>query len=335
MLIRLCKASWVALLKWQERTVMQSRTVLTLGFGDIMTGWHNKTTVCIGSWSMRTDAITHASPRIYKLIEVFHAWLFHDRADGWVSEVFVSTDGRRACRCGVIGSTMGAYPRGTGSNPVEGNRHFFSRIPSALSFVFLWQTDRHTHPCTHARRHTHTRAHTHTHTHNTHTHTHPRTRAHTHTHTHTQHTHTHTHRSWSVFMHDCFVVELTGECLKCSFRLTRGGPYLRGVIGSTVARVPEVQVRISSRALGTFFPHTVSSIFRLSLTHTHAHKHIFVFLWYASTQRRSLQMLAIGVVVPQIGVGVFACMIVSRWSWRVSDWSVCFDWPSREVAWPS
>ena len=42
-----------------------------------------------------------------------------------MSEVFVSTDGRRACRCGVIGSTMGAYPRGTGSNPVEGNGHVF------------------------------------------------------------------------------------------------------------------------------------------------------------------------------------------------------------------
>ena len=33
---------------------------------------------------------------------------------------------------------VGAYPRGTGSNPVEGNGHFFSLIPSALSFVFLW-----------------------------------------------------------------------------------------------------------------------------------------------------------------------------------------------------
>ena len=58
-------------------------------------------------------------------VGVFHAWLFHDRADGWVSEVFVSTDGRRACRRGAIGSTMGAYPRDTGSNPVEGNGHFF------------------------------------------------------------------------------------------------------------------------------------------------------------------------------------------------------------------
>ena len=42
-----------------------------------------------------------------------------------VSEVFVSTDGRRACRRVAIGSTMGAYPRDTGSNPVEGNGHFF------------------------------------------------------------------------------------------------------------------------------------------------------------------------------------------------------------------
>ena len=54
-----------------------------------------------------------------------------------MSEVFVSTDARRACSRGVIGSTMGAYPTGAGSNPVEGNGHFFSLMPSALSFVFL------------------------------------------------------------------------------------------------------------------------------------------------------------------------------------------------------
>ena len=34
-------------------------------------------------------------------------------------------------------------------------------------------------------------------------------------------------------------------------------------------RIPEVQVRIPSRAMGTFSPHNVSSFFRLSLTHTH------------------------------------------------------------------
>ena len=43
-----------------------------------------------------------------------------------------------ACPRGVIGSTMGVYPRGAGSNPVEGNGHLFSLILSALSFVFLW-----------------------------------------------------------------------------------------------------------------------------------------------------------------------------------------------------
>ena len=31
----------------------------------------------------------------------------------------------RVCPRGVIGSTMSEYPRGTGSNPVEGNGHFF------------------------------------------------------------------------------------------------------------------------------------------------------------------------------------------------------------------
>ena len=39
--------------------------------------------------------------------------------------MFVSTDARRPYPRGVIGSTVGAYPRGTGSNPVEGDGHFF------------------------------------------------------------------------------------------------------------------------------------------------------------------------------------------------------------------
>ena len=40
--------------------------------------------------------------------------------------MLVRTDVRRACPRGVIGSTMGAYPRGTGLNPAEGNGHFFA-----------------------------------------------------------------------------------------------------------------------------------------------------------------------------------------------------------------
>ena len=72
-------------------------------------------------------------------------------------------------------------------------------------------------------------------------------------------------------MHDCFTIELTGECLKCLFRLTGGVPALVVQSEARWARIPEIQVRIPSRAMGTFFPHTVSSIFRLSLTHTHTH----------------------------------------------------------------
>ena len=41
-----------------------------------------------------------------------------------MSEVFDSTDTRRFCPRGVIGSTVCAYPKGTGSNPIEGNGHF-------------------------------------------------------------------------------------------------------------------------------------------------------------------------------------------------------------------
>ena len=119
----------------------------------------------------------------------------------------------------------------------------------------------------------------------------------------------------------------TGECLECSFRLTRGGTYLRGVIGAARwAHIPEVQVQIPSRAMGTFFPHTVSSIFRLSLIHTHTHTHTHTS--FSDTlrpiQRRSLQML--DVAVPQIGGGVLHAWFVSLWSWWVSILSVCFDW---------
>ena len=74
-------------------------------------------------------------------------------------------------------------------------------------------------------------------------------------------------------MHDCFAIELTGECLKCFIRLTRGVPAVVVQSEALWARIPEIQVRIPSRAMGTFFPHTVSSIFRLSLTHTHTHTH--------------------------------------------------------------
>ena len=94
-------------------------------------------------------------------------------------------------------------------------------------------------------------------------------------------------------MHGFFTIELTGECLKCLFRLTGGVPAVVVQSEALWARIPEIQVRIPSRVMGTFFPHTVSSIFRLSLTRGGPRP----------TQRRSLQML--GVTVPQIGVGLF------------------------------
>ena len=76
-------------------------------------------------------------------------------------------------------------------------------------------------------------------------------------------------------MHDCFAIELTGGCLKCFIRLTRDVPAVVVQSEALWARIPEIQVRIPSRAMGTFFPHTVSSIFRLSLTHTHTHTHTY------------------------------------------------------------
>ena len=92
-------------------------------------------------------------------------------------------------------------------------------------------------------------------------------------------------------MHDCFAIELTGECLKCFIRLTRGVPAVVVQSEALWAHIPEIQVRIPSRAMGTFFP----SYHQLYLSS--------FFDTLRPTQRRSLQML--DVAVPQIGVGVF------------------------------
>ena len=71
---------------------------------------------------------------------------------------FHSTDVRRACRRGAIGSTMGAYPRDTGSNPVEGNGHFFPSYRHLyLSSFFDTHTHTHTHTDTHIHKETGTR----------------------------------------------------------------------------------------------------------------------------------------------------------------------------------
>ena len=79
--------------------------------------------------------------------------------------MFHSTDARRACRRGAIGSTMGAYPRDTGSNPVEGNGHFFPSYRQLyLSSFFDTHTHTHTHTHTLSLTHSHTCARTHAYT---------------------------------------------------------------------------------------------------------------------------------------------------------------------------
>ena len=64
-------------------------------------------------------------------------------------------------------------------------------------------------------------------------------------------------------MHDCFTIELTGECLKCLFRLMGGVPAIVVQSEALWARIPEIQVRIPSRAMGTFslIPSALSFVF--------------------------------------------------------------------------
>ena len=71
-------------------------------------------------------------------------------------------------------------------------------------------------------------------------------------------------------MHDCFAVELTGECLKCSFRLTRGGPYLRCVIGSTVGVYLRGTGSNPVNGNGHFFPSS-RQLYLSSFSDTHLH----------------------------------------------------------------
>ena len=73
-------------------------------------------------------------------------------------------------------------------------------------------------------------------------------------------------------MHDCFTVELTGECLKCSFRLTRGGPCLRGVIGGAVGACPGGTGSSPVEGNGHFFP-SYRQLYLSSFSDTHTHTH--------------------------------------------------------------
>ena len=72
------------------------------------------------------DTHTHTHTQLYlSSFSDTHHTHTHTHTHTWVSKVFVSTDARRPYSRGVIRSTVGTYPRGTGSNPVEGNGHFF------------------------------------------------------------------------------------------------------------------------------------------------------------------------------------------------------------------
>ena len=75
----------------------------------------------------------------------------------WVSEVFVSTDARRACSRAVIGSTVGAYPmRGRVRIPSRGMGTFFPHAVSSIFHLSLTRTHARARARTHARTHAHT-----------------------------------------------------------------------------------------------------------------------------------------------------------------------------------
>ena len=86
------------------------------------------------------------------------------------------------------------------------------------------------------------------------------------------------------------------------------------------ARIPEVQVQ-SRQGEWALFSLTPSAL-----------SFEFVFLWHASSD--SAEVLAdVWRRGPAERSWSVSCIIASRWSWRVSVWSVCFDW--REAGLPS
>ena len=55
-------------------------------------------------------------------------------------------------------------------------------------------------------------------------------------------------------MHDCFAIELTGECLKCFIRLTRDVPAVVVQSEALWARIPEITGSNPVEGNGHFFP---------------------------------------------------------------------------------
>ena len=90
-------------------------------------------------------------------------------------------------------------------------------------------------------------------------------------------------------MHDCFAVELTGDCLECSFRLTRGGPYLSGVvIGSTVGAYPRGKGSNPVEGNGHFFP-SYRQLYFSSFSDTHTHTHtLYIYFFFKKEQRKKI-----------------------------------------------
>ena len=73
-------------------------------------------------------------------------------------------------------------------------------------------------------------------------------------------------------MHDCFTMELVGECLKCLFRLTRGVLHPRGVIESTMGAYSRGTGSNPVEGNGHFFP-SYRQLYLSSFSDTHTHTH--------------------------------------------------------------
>ena len=71
-------------------------------------------------------------------------------------------------------------------------------------------------------------------------------------------------------MHDCFAIELMGECLKCFIRLMRGVPAVVVSIGSTMGAYSRDTGSNPVEGNGHFFP-SYRQLYLSSFFDTHTH----------------------------------------------------------------
>ena len=93
-------------------------------------------------------------------------------------------------------------------------------------------------------------------------------------------------------------------------------------------RIPGVQVQVPSREMGTFFLHTVGSIFRLSMTHARTHMHVHIFIMTCtrlSVLSQLIKQTDKSAKMPELTITFLCCTVIRRRSFQLrAVVCVCF-----------